>query len=124
MSLAAEEKKGGRIVEAKIYTVADITPKKLHEGCLTRLVAGRNALISFLRIEPHTFFPLHQHSQEQLMIVVEGEIEEMVEDKKYLLKKGNVIILPSNIEHGGRTLNSSCEIIDIFSPPREDYLRL
>ena len=58
------------------------------------------------------------------MIVVEGEIEEMVEDKKYLLKKGNVIILPSNIEHGGRTLNSSCEIIDIFSPPREDYLRL
>jgi len=111
-------------MEAKIYTVADITPKKIHEGCLTRLVAGRNALISFLHIEPHTFFPLHQHSQEQLMIVVEGEIEEIVEDKTYLLKKGKVIILPSNIEHGGRTLDSSCEIIDIFSPPREDYLRL
>jgi quercetin dioxygenase-like cupin family protein len=111
-------------MEAKIYKVADITPKKLHEGCLTRLVAGQNALISFLHIEPHTFFPLHQHFQEQLMIVVEGEIEEIVEDKTHLLKKGNVIILPFNIEHGGRTLDSSCEIIDIFSPPREDYLRL
>jgi quercetin dioxygenase-like cupin family protein len=58
------------------------------------------------------------------MIVVEGEIEEIVKEKSYLLKKGNVIILPSNIEHGGRTLDSPCEIIDIFSPPREDYLRL
>ena len=38
------------------------------------------------------------------MIVVEGEIEEIVEDKTHLLKKGNVIILPSNIEHGGRQM--------------------
>jgi quercetin dioxygenase-like cupin family protein len=111
-------------VEAKIYKMADITPKKIHEGCLTRLVAGKNALISFLRIEPHTLFPIHQHPHEQLMIVVEGEIEEIVEEKSHLLKKGNVIVLPSNIEHGGRTLDSPCEIIDIFSPPREDYLRL
>jgi len=111
-------------MEARIYTVADIFPKKLHEGCLTRLVAGQNALISFLRIEPHTFFPIHQHPQEQLMIVVEGEIEEIVEEKTFLLKKGNVIVLPSSIEHGGRTMESPCEIIDIFSPPREDYLRL
>ena len=111
-------------MEAKIYKVADITPKKIHEGCLTRLVTGQKALISFLRIEPRTLFPVHQHPHEQLMIVVEGEIEEIVEEKSYLLKKGNVIILPSNIEHGGRTLDSPCEIIDIFSPPREDYLRL
>lgn len=111
-------------MEARIYTVADIAPKKLHEGCLTRLVSGQNALISFLRIEPHTLFPIHQHFHEQLMIVVEGQIEEIVEDKTYLLQKGNVIVLPSNIEHGGRTLESSCEIIDIFSPPREDYIRL
>jgi len=48
----------------------------------------------------------------------------IVEDKTHLLKKGNVIILPSNIEHGGRTLDSPGEIIDFFSPPREDYLRL
>lgn len=51
---------------------------------------------------------------------MEGKIEEIGEDKTHLLKKGNVIILPSNIEHGGRTLDSSCEIIDIFSPPQED----
>lgn len=111
-------------MEARIYKVADITPKKIHEGCLTRLVAGQNALISFLRIEPHTLFPIHQHPNEQLMIVVEGEIEEIVEGKSHLLKKGNVIILPPNIEHGGRTLDVPCEIIDIFSPPREDYLRM
>jgi len=111
-------------MEARIYKVADISPKKLHEGCFTRLVAGQKALISFLRIEPQTLFPVHQHPHEQLMIVVEGEIEEIVEEKPYLLKKGDVIVLPSNIEHGGRTLDSPCEIIDIFSPPREDYLKL
>jgi quercetin dioxygenase-like cupin family protein len=55
---------------------------------------------------------------------VEGKIEEIVEDKTHLQKKGNVIILPSNVEHGGRTLDSSGEIIDIFSPPRKHYLRL
>jgi len=111
-------------MEEKVYRVADIVPKKIHEGCLTRLVVGQKALISFLRIEPRSFFPIHQHPHEQLMIVVEGEIEEIVEDKTYLLKKGEVIVLPPNIKHGGRTLDLACEIIDIFSPPREDYIRL
>jgi quercetin dioxygenase-like cupin family protein len=58
------------------------------------------------------------------VIKVEGKTEEIVEDKTHLLKKENVIILPSNVEHGGRTLDSSCEIIDTFSPPRKHYLRL
>jgi quercetin dioxygenase-like cupin family protein len=111
-------------MKAKIHKLLDINPKKLHEGCMTRLVAGENVLISFIRIEPHKTFPVHQHPQEQLMVVMEGEFETMVDGKIHILKKGEVIILPPHIEHGGKTRDSFCEIIDIFSPPREDYLKL
>ena len=38
------------------------------------------------------------------------------------VKKGDVIVLPSNIEHGGRIREVDCKAIDIFCPPRIDYI--
>ena len=52
----------------------------------------------------------------------EPEQDEIVEGKIYHLKKGDVITLPSNIEHGGYMTETGCRAIDIFIPPRKDLL--
>ncbi len=56
------------------------------------------------------------------MIVVGGECDEIVEGKLYHLKKGDVLILPSNIEHGAYISDRGCKATDIFSPPRKDLV--
>ena len=36
--------------------------------------------------------------------------------------EGDVCIIPSNIEHGGYASDRGCSVIDIFSPPRQDFV--
>jgi quercetin dioxygenase-like cupin family protein len=79
-------------------------------------------MVSFLTMSAHSIFPPHRHEAEQIMIVIDGYMDEIIEGKLYSVKKGDVLILPSNMEHGGRIGEVDCSVIDIFSPPREDFV--
>lgn len=94
---------------------------ELVPGSLSHLIGGKNVTISFLTMKAGSAFKLHSHPQEQIMIVIEGYCDEIIEDKMYRVKKGDVIYLPANIKHGAFIREIDCKAIDIFSPPREDY---
>ena len=65
--------------------------------------------------------PLHNHPHEQLLIVIEGELSFTVGDETRLMKPKDAVVIPPNVMHGGTTESNGCVIVDIFSPPREDY---
>ncbi len=46
---------------------------------------------------------------------------EIIEGKLYRVRKGDVIILPFNIEHGAYIREVDCKAIDISVPPRPDH---
>lgn len=94
---------------------------ELVPGSLSHLVRGNNLTVSFLTMEAGSTFELHSHPEEQLMIVIDGYCDEIIEDKLYRVEEGDVIFLPSGIEHGAFIRDVDCRAIDIFSPPREDY---
>ena len=48
----------------------------------------------------------------------EGEMEITVGSKTQVVRPGDVIIFPPDAPHAGRTLESPCRLIDIFSPSR------
>jgi len=100
----------------------DLPFVELVPGSNSKLVAGKNAMLSFLTMEPHSYYPPHKHEAEQLMIVLDGYIDEIIDGKLYRLKKGDVCILPSNVEHGGYLGDVPCVVIDVFAPPRKDFL--
>ena len=54
------------------------------------------------------------------MVVVEGYIDQIIDGKMYRVNAGDVIVMPSNISHGGYVREQDCKIIDIFAPLRED----
>jgi len=100
----------------------DVPLTELVPGCFSHIVSGERALVSFLTMPAHSIFPPHRHEAEQIMIVLEGQVDEIIEGKLYPAKEGDVIILPSNIEHGAQIHEVDCKAIDIFVPPRQDYL--
>jgi len=114
---ASEEEFKKRVIHYPDVPFTELVP-----GSVSHLVAGEKVLVSFLTMSANSYFPPHRHEAEQVMIVVDGYMDEIIEGKLYRVKKGDVIILPSNIEHGGRIGEVACRVIDIFSPPREDYL--
>lgn len=99
----------------------EVPSTELDQGSLSHLIWGENIMVSFLTMEAGSTFELHSHPQDQIMIVTEGYFDEIIEDKIYRVKKGDVLHLPPNIKHGGFIREVDCKAIEIFSPVREDY---
>ena len=65
-------------------------------------------------------FDAHSHPHEQVVNVLDGGFELVVEGTPRMLRTGNVFAIPGNAPHSGRAL-TLCWILDVFCPIREDY---
>jgi quercetin dioxygenase-like cupin family protein len=103
----------GRYVDVEAIDAVEFT-----EGLGFRPVLGERLLVNFVRFEPHTTAPVHTHEEEQVSIMVEGELEFDLDGDVRTLRPGSAVVIPPHVPHGARTLDSTCFEIDVFSPPR------
>jgi quercetin dioxygenase-like cupin family protein len=83
---------------------------------------GTNLMMNFVRMEPGAEVPLHHHPQEQAGSVIEGTIIMTIEGETREMRAGDLYIAPPNTIHGASAGPDGCLVIDVFSPPREDYV--
>jgi mannose-6-phosphate isomerase-like protein (cupin superfamily) len=105
------------------FTVEDIPLVPLTEKSSTRFISAGSALLSFITNPPGCVFPVHAHEALQILIILEGTESHVCGDETFLMEAGDVCVHPSNVMHGGTT-TTGFRGIDIFIPPREDYLQL
>lgn len=103
---------------ASITHMDDYASFEIAEGLFFRPVFAQNLSLNSVTFPPHSGFPSHVHPEEQVSIVREGEMKITVGDTRQIVRPGHVIIIPPNVAHAGRTSDSACRLIDIFSPPR------
>ena len=65
--------------------------------------------------------PTHQHESEQLTYILEGALKLLVEGKEVVVRKGEVLLIPSNVPHSAVAMEDTVDL-DIFSPIRMDWL--
>jgi quercetin dioxygenase-like cupin family protein len=63
----------------------------------------------------------HSHRHEQLSYCLEGAFDFAIGDEKYRLKAGDSVFIPRGTMHGVLCLAKG-RLLDMFSPPREDFL--
>ena len=103
------------------YHIQDLPVVMLTEQSKSHMVSGQNALISFIENPAGCVFPLHGHPSEQILIILEGEEDHICGEEEFLMKAGDICIHPPNVIHGGET-KTGFKGIDIFCPPREEWL--
>jgi len=104
-----------------VYDLYDLQYTELVPGANSRIITGNNIQLSFLTMDPGSFFDRHIHPEEQLMLVFRGGINEIIMDGEYLMKKDDLLLLPGNMVHGGKISLLGCDVLDIFWPARPDY---
>jgi len=114
---ASQEELNKRVVRYRDIPLIELGP-----GAKAHLVSAEKMTVSFITQEPRCHFPTHHHESEEIVIVVDGERDELVKGKLYHIKGGDVLILPSDIEHGSYTSDRGCKVIEVFSPPRKDLI--
>lgn len=100
----------------------DIAQNELLPGFSVRFVHTERMTLAYWTIKAGAVLPEHAHPHEQVAAqVMTGEFELTLDGESKRLKKGDVAVIPSNMVHSGKAI-TDCEMLDVFSPVREDYL--
>ncbi len=95
--------------------------RKLTEGIVSRVFCGEQAMLSVVRIEPHTTGTVHSHPEEQWGVLLKGECVRIQGGEEVAMSAGDFWHTPGGVPHGIRTAESGATVLDVFAPPREEY---
>ena len=95
--------------------------RQLADGMETRIFPGEHAMLSVVRVAPNSAGQLHDHPQEQWGVMLEGNGTRIQDGAEYSVKAGDFWRTPGGISHGFQAGPDGALILDIFSPPRDEY---
>ena len=112
---------------AKVFQWAELPSIELLGGTMVRTgFRGDDVLLTFNRIQPtmQRWEP-HHHPFDQIVLTVTGRQLLEVEGEGMELGPGTIIRIPADAKHTGWPIGDEPVLnIDIFAPPRADYLFL
>jgi quercetin dioxygenase-like cupin family protein len=98
----------------------DLETKYLIPGFKVRFVHGESMTLAYWDVDQGAELPEHAHVHEQICSVISGQFELVINGEAFVLKAGDVGVIPSQAVHSGKAM-TNCKIIDAFHPVREDY---
>jgi quercetin dioxygenase-like cupin family protein len=105
------------------YAIQEIPPKKPADGIAMRVIHGERMTFAYFTFTPGTPLPEHRHPHEQIGTVVKGEMELTIGGETRAVSAGGAYHIPSDTVHSARCLKGPAEVIEVFSPVREDWLQ-
>ena len=115
------------MTEAKtiqFYRWDDMEKEPLKEGIARRLVTGQEGMVAQVFLAEGAVVPKHQHINEQFTYILSGALEFWFGDEgsdKQIVRAGEIVVIPANLPHRAVALEDTLDL-DIFVPPREDWL--
>jgi len=109
------------------FNLNDLTQglqRQLGEGISTRIFVGDQAMLSVVQIEPHSRGQLHSHPEEQWGVLLEGECTRIQGGEEVAMKAGDFWRTPGGVEHSVYTGETGATVLDVFSPPRDEYKKV
>lgn len=110
--------------EQEVFNFNDLAQgiyRKLGPGLHTRIFAGDQAMLSFVRFEPNAEGEIHSHPEEQWGVLLEGSGVRIQGGEEFSVKAGDFWRTPSHMPHGFKASHEGARVLDIFAPPREAY---
>lgn len=95
--------------------------RELAPGVNTRIFTGDQAMLSIVTLAPHAEGTMHHHPQEQWGVMLEGSAVRVQGGEEFPVKKGDFWRTPGNVPHTIRAGAEGAKVLDVFSPPREEY---
>jgi quercetin dioxygenase-like cupin family protein len=93
----------------------------MNEKLWRKVVTGKKAMVAQVFLAKDCVVPTHQHESEQISLILEGALKFELEGKEIVVRKGEVLVIPSNVPHSAVALEDTMDL-DVFSPIRIDWL--
>jgi len=104
------------------YLQLDSIPGETISPLISRkIVTGEKEMLVFWTMKAGAHAAAHRHPHEQIFFLLSGTMEFRLGDEKRTCRPGDVGVIPGGVEHEA-WFPVDTEVVDIFSPPREDFL--
>ncbi|MET0770092.1 MAG: cupin domain-containing protein [Solirubrobacteraceae bacterium] len=104
--------------------VEDLDPLIVIPGLEFRPVTTETVMTNFVNFEPDAVAPAHHHDEQQIAIIFSGELTITVGAETRVMRAGDCVVIPPNVEHGVVAGPQGCQALDVFTPPRAGIVRL
>lgn len=99
-----------------------LTYRTLFTGVeLSTCVYGEKTLMAQFNLQPGAAIPVHAHPYEQTGILLSGRIVLHFNGVDHAAGPGDSWCIAAGLPHSARAIESAV-VVEVFSPPREDYL--
>ena len=85
------------------------------------MLVGDKLMLARVLMKKGAHVPLHHHYNEQVTYILEGALKFAVDGKEIVVRAGEVLCIPPNMPHEAWALEDTVDL-DVFNPPREDWL--
>ena len=109
---------------AMLYNWEKVPLERLNNKISRKLITSDRMMVAHVYIEKDGIVPKHSHHNEQISYVLEGALKFLLgedQDEEVFVRSGEVLVIPSNLPHSALALEDTLDV-DIFNPPREDWL--
>src|SRR5450755_3419477 len=86
-----------------------------------KVISGEKGMVAQVFFKKDAVVPEHHHESEQITYIMEGALMFQIGGKEIIVRKGEVITIPSNVPHRAIALEDTLDL-DIFAPIRIDWL--
>ncbi len=108
---------GERVVVTSWSRIPEEQP---HPAVVRQTVHGERQTVVRYRYAPGAIFPVHAHPEEQVTLVLCGQLALEVDGLEVVCGPGDVVIVPSGVPHGARVVGEDeVETVNTFVPRRE-----
>lgn len=84
------------------------------------LMYNEDVMLCIFNLEKNASIPIHNHKAHQIGYILTGKIKFLTNDGEFIAKTGDSYVFDSMEKHGAEILENT-EVIEVFSPSREDY---
>jgi len=99
----------------------DVEVEKLSSHIGRQFVVGQNVMVARVLLAKDAHVPLHSHHNEQVTYILSGALKFLLDGKEIVVRSGEVLCIPPHMPHEAFALEDTVDL-DIFNPPRQDWI--
>ncbi|WP_291767897.1 cupin domain-containing protein [Caldivirga sp. UBA161] len=105
-----------------LYRLGNMRGEEVNPLTIRRYINGERMTLAQFMFKRGAKVRRHAHINEQFSIILTGRLRFRINNEEYIAEAGDVVHIPSNMEHEVEALEDSM-VIDVYSPIREDWLK-
>jgi quercetin dioxygenase-like cupin family protein len=98
-----------------------VPEERMSDVISRKVISGEKVMIAQVFLKKDAVVPEHHHESEQITYILEGALKFELEGKEVIVRKGEVLRIPSHVPHRAVALEDTLDL-DVFAPIRTDWL--